>query len=252
MKLTGTKLKENTAESLLAKEAKDRFCGCGELIPNLRDLTCGKSICGWSLMSDKGKIRLAVKMGVGKQFIRDNKLPSLDVFKEAYKSDLQISRNVIRYEKLSLIKPQTQSTYICGMVGYGKSLLLNIWAIGCISHGYKIEIFNWSRFKREVRSSYQSSATETENDIFKRYNQATVLFLDDLGVGLDENKGRESRAAIEMLYDLIDQRYWNNKPVHITSNLSPEQLADIYDKRIARRITEMCEVVVLAKKLTGA
>ena len=71
-----------------------------------------------------------------------------------------------------------------------------------------------------------------------------MLCIDDLGVGIDE-AGRESKVAIKVLCDLIDQRYWSGRPTHITSNLKPNQLACSYDQRIARRISQLCRVVVL-------
>jgi DNA replication protein DnaC len=65
---------------------------------------------------------------------------------------------------------------------------------------------------------------------FQRHIGSTsCVFLDDLGVRRDPSSSMRS-----YLFDLFEQRI--RKPLVITSNLSPEELADIYDDRIISRI----------------
>ena len=67
---------------------------------------------------------------------------------------------------------------------------------------------------------------------FQRHICSTsCVFLDDLGVRRDPSASMRS-----YLFDLFEQR--KSKPLVITSNLSPEELADIYDDRIISRIKE--------------
>jgi len=182
-------------------------------------------------MGNEQQIGVAKKSGVGEQFIR-GEVPTLEKF--PVRLELSCSR----------------STYICGVVGTGKSWLLCCLAVDALRHGGSVGFINWSRFKRRVRSSYQPSARETEIDIFNYFSIIPILCIDDLGVGTDE-QGRETKAARDMIYDLIDHRYWRKMPVHITSNMEPGKLITAYDKRIARRINEMCQVVMLTETVGG-
>ena len=210
---------------------------------------CRRPRCRWLSISSQDRLRIAMKAGVGRRFIRneqgllpepgqERRLPKLAEFPAAFNGGLNIAE---------LLPPA--SSFICGPVGTGKSWLMNCLAVEAMAAGYRVEIINWSLFKRRVRSSYQKAATETEQDIFSHYSAVGALCVDDLGVGIDQ-LGKETKAAVEMLYDLIEQRYRDNRMLHITSNLNPQALSQHYDSRIARRLLEHCRVVVLDKKLS--
>ena len=203
---------------------------------------CNKPRCRWETLEAAQQIARAVKAGVGRQYIRTaaGRMPG--------KGDQAVVPILERFPAIVAGKlkevDHRQSTFICGTVNTGKSWLLCCLAVEAIAEGRRVEIVNWSRFKRQVRSSYQPGARQTEQDIFDRYDRVEVLCVDDLGVGIGA-EGKETKAATEMLYDLIDQRYWSGRPTHITSNLNPDSLESHYDQRIARRISQLCRVVVL-------
>jgi hypothetical protein len=177
-----------------------------------------------------GEVVEARRAGVGKYFIKDGELPSLAKF--PYDTE-------IRY---------TTSYFICGDTGVGKSYLLNCLAVEAIRAAKKVKLLNWSYFKRRVRSCYQAGARKTEEDVYAEYRSVAYLGVDDLGVGMEEDD-RETKAARNMIYDLIDARYWDEMTTWITSNLPPADLEKAYDAPIARRIMELCEIVVLTEKL---
>jgi DNA replication protein DnaC len=72
--------------------------------------------------------------------------------------------------------------------------------------------------------------------------QAALLVVDDLGAE------KPSEWTQERLYGVVDHRYANCLPLIITSNLPPKRLADQTGERVASRLAEMCEVVLM----TGA
>ena len=209
---------------------------------------CSRPKCLWSSLSETDKLNRVLRAGVGRQYIRNSRgevaapgdevvLPGLESFARVSGYDMRVLQ----------VRPE-RSSFICGPVNTGKSWLMCALAVEALAGGHQVEVINWSRFKRRVRSSYQPAATVTEQEIFEQYRRAGVLCVDDLGVGLDA-EGRETKAAVEMLYDLIDQRYWSGKITHISSNLNPQNLAEHYDRRIARRILERCQVVVLDRAI---
>ncbi|MBN2594857.1 MAG: ATP-binding protein [Sedimentisphaerales bacterium] len=189
---------------------------------------CGRPTCRWEALPNEKKIKIAIDAGVGKQFIRNGKVPTI----EKFPLDIEVGYN--------------QSTLLVGPVNTRKSWLMCCLAVDALRNGVQAKIINWSRFKRRVRSSYQPAGDETEMHIFDHYNRIGVLCIDDVGVGIDD-QGRETKAAVDMMYDLIDQRYFNNQPIHMTANIDPGQLADAYGPRVARRIREMCTVIPMTE-----
>jgi DNA replication protein DnaC len=210
---------------------------CGELVctypealrTDYRLQVCKKTVCqnrfSWQGLSPQGKIKQAVLHGVGELFIRDDKLPMLDTFGK------NLPRPISSHD----------SHFICGPVGTGKSWLLACLACEALRAGRapKSEILlNWQWLRIQIRSTYQGDG-ESEYDLLKRYSRLEFLCLDDLG------SGKESEAERDLLYTLLDYRYSHRLTTNLSSNMTPGELSKRYDARIARRITELCKIVVL-------
>ncbi len=236
----GTQLKKNTkthkshkliqagiecphCKKLLGKQlVSEKSCPQGNVI--IRD--CEKYPCRWDRLSLKQKTNKLFCAGVGKLFVQNGQVPSIRTFPE-------------KANELT-----GGSLYICGDYGTKKTWALAALVSDSLSQGIMAHMVNWQWLQLEVRDTYKSAATETEKDVLMRYAATVVLCIDDLGAG-KEIAGKETEAARVLLYALLDWRYARGLVTHISSNLSPDELASRYDKRIARRIREMCKVVVL-------
>lgn len=74
---------------------------------------------------------------------------------------------------------------------------------------------------------------------FRRYRDARLLLVDDLGAA------KPSEFTEEINFRLINHRYENELPTLMTSNVLPKQLKDRLGDRVASRIAEMCQRVVI-------
>jgi DNA replication protein DnaC len=79
---------------------------------------------------------------------------------------------------------------------------------------------------------------DTEEE-FEKFSRTTLLVLDDLGAA----KGTEWNEEVN--YRLINHRYENELPTLITSNVPPKNLAAVLGERVASRLVEMAERVVI-------
>ena len=67
------------------------------------------------------------------------------------------------------------------------------------------------------------------------------LFIDDFG---DPEAGKAATDyARDVMFRIIDHRVNGNKPMFITTNLSPQQISQQFHGRTARRIAEVCVLV---------
>jgi DNA replication protein DnaC len=71
---------------------------------------------------------------------------------------------------------------------------------------------------------------------------SSVLIIDDLGCEF-EHKNKN-----EYLHIVINERYFNNAPFIITTNLSGEHIKGRYDQRLAGRILDENKTVVIPFK----
>ena len=72
------------------------------------------------------------------------------------------------------------------------------------------------------------------NRILNPYKMARVLLIDDFA------KGKTTESDINIMFEIINYRYLNNKPIIISSELTQDRLLD-FDEAIGSRIIEMCK-----------
>ena len=66
-----------------------------------------------------------------------------------------------------------------------------------------------------------------------------MLIIDDLGTE------PSIKNSDEMLHTVINERYSNNKPLIVTTNLSKDQVSTRYDDRILGRIYDQARSAIL-------
>lgn len=181
--------------------------------------------------------RILERSGISNEFRKK----TFDNFK--YDSDLQlikaysISKGYVEDFK-NIEKNRTNSIILTGQVGSGKTHLsmaicncLMDKGIGVIYMGYREEIV---RIKQNIMDPYYY------NKIMNKYKNSRVLLIDDLF------KGNITGSDINIIFEIINHRYFNNLPVIVSSEKSLKEIIDI-DEAIGSRILEMskdyrCEI----------
>ena len=110
---------------------------------------------------------------------------------------------------------------------------------------YSVLYTNFSEISKYIRGTF-GRTNETEYDFLERLTSIDFLFIDDFGTEL-VTKNNEDLWLQEKVFEVINKRYNNNKPIIFTSNYSLRQLIEergLADKTIDR-INEMCEVMKL-------
>jgi DNA replication protein DnaC len=82
------------------------------------------------------------------------------------------------------------------------------------------------------------SGVDSETE-FRKYAHARLLMLDDLGAA------KSSEWTEEINFRLINHRYENQLPTILTSNVLPGELMNRVGDRVASRLVEMCDRVVI-------
>jgi DNA replication protein DnaC len=88
----------------------------------------------------------------------------------------------------------------------------------------------------------QEEATTKFSNILKRMNQAELLILDDISL----RSATESLTNI--LYEVLDERYINEKPIIFTSNFPITKIGEILNPQIQSRIEGMTERISFVGK----
>jgi len=89
----------------------------------------------------------------------------------------------------------------------------------------------------EIRACYNPGAQTEVEDVMRRLRSAGLLIIDDLGAH------RDSEHTGEKLLQVVDERSGRRKPTIITTNLSPEDMAE---GRLRSRLFGTRDALVLA------
>jgi DNA replication protein DnaC len=127
---------------------------------------------------------------------------------------------------------------ICGPTNSGKThLLWGLFREVVKADGPGVEYVRLVRLLSRLRPGGYPS-----EEYVDRLCWIPLLLLDDIGA----HKGSE--WVDERLYEIIDVRYSHLRPVVATSNLRPEKLKHVIGERVARRLMDTCDLLVLDKR----
>lgn len=127
-----------------------------------------------------------------------------------------------------------------GEPGVGKTGSMAPLFTGLVQQGYAGLWLQYNQFLADMRRFEDGQVDER----MAACQSVTYLFIDDLG------DVTASKAATDytkdVLFRIIDHRTSRNLPIFATTNLAPQELADQFSSRIARRLLAACAVIRMA------
>ena len=136
---------------------------------------------------------------------------------------------------------QPKGFFLWGVPGNGKTLLaciaLNELIFNCVQPGKFIGLSR--KFFQTLRHTFdqESPIHGQAIPILETLSRVPFLAIDDFGVQ------RDTEWEVEMLYNLVDARYADNRLTFVTTNKSIEEVKDLAEGRIYSRFLEMCYII---------
>lgn len=162
-----------------------------------------------------------------------------DSFKQAY------DRCVKYCENIQSVLENGYGMYIYGSPGNGKTRLTACMANALIEKHIEVIFTNFFNISKEIRDTYNSNTVRTETEIINRIKNVDVLFLDDIGTeSLSKNDGNNFMQ--DLMFQIINARYNNNKPTVFSSNYSIAELTlqRGLENKTVDRIRELSSAVI--------
>lgn len=99
-------------------------------------------------------------------------------------------------------------------------------------------------YNKQFRGSFDDTAEASEkfNKLIKRMEKAELLILDDISLR------SATDALTNVLYEVLDERYINEKPVIFTSNFPIQKIGETLNPQIQSRIEGMTEQIAFVGK----
>ena len=167
-------------------------------------------------------------------------------FENSKKSNTAIKLCYNYCEKWEEVKENNVSLLLCGSVGSGKTYLACSICNKLIKE-QKVPV----KFISEYSYINSYSSAKDKGDFLNSFAKYPLIVFDDFG-SKSFKKNDESNGWLSFVFDLIDMRYMQEKPMVITTNLSKElfdteKFSSIDKQRVFSRIKEMSGVPIEVK-----
>ncbi len=159
------------------------------------------------------------------------------IYKTELENILEIKNASLRFVH-NLGNENTKSLYFYGGVGLGKSFMCSCIAKAAIERGNSVLYFTMHEFVDMMQLYSFDRSIFFERFSMEDYyalENADLLILDDLGSELTNSFVRTS------FFNILNSRMINGKKMVISTNLSPDRIAEVYDERISSRVMEYME-----------
>ena len=136
-------------------------------------------------------------------------------------------------------KDRCNSIMFMGQVGSGKTHLSMAIANELMDRGVGVVYMSY----REVITSLKQNIMDEVyyHRVMGRYKRASVLLIDDLF------KGKVSESDVNIMFELLNFRYFNRLPVIVSCEVDVDGLLRI-DEGVGSRLVEMCRCVEIRGK----
>lgn len=174
--------------------------------------------------------RILERCGISEEF-RKIGFKEFETYTEYQKNAKSLA---IDYTKnfLEIEKQKNNSIAFLGNCGSGKTHLSIAIANNLMAKNIAVLYMPYREIITKIK---QIITDELEyNRLMGKYKKARVLLIDDFA------KGKITESDINIMFEIINYRYLNNKPIIISSELTQERLLD-FDEAVGSRIIEMCK-----------
>ena len=153
-------------------------------------------------------------------------------YKAAGKDQVTAKMHAMAYLKLLLEGNCSSSLVMTGLPGTGKTHLACAVANAYMRKGGEVVFITVAAMIRKIRETYRPDSELTEQQAINAFRDLDLLILDEVGIQKGDDK------EINLLFEIINERYAYLKPTMLLSNLTVEDMEQLLGSRVIDRLKE--------------
>lgn len=130
------------------------------------------------------------------------------------------------------VKAGGKCLILTGPPGTGKTHLACAVGNGVLANGGTVAFGTVTDYVREVRAAFRRDSEKSEKAAINEMRMPDLLIMDELGQ-------RMSEFDQQVIFDVINGRYSDLRPMILMSNLTPEELSEVMGERMMSRLSEV-------------
>lgn len=128
-----------------------------------------------------------------------------------------------------------RGVWLMGDVGTGKTSLAMLVSQAAEKAGRSVAVYPVTRLLAEIKDTYDSDASASYMDLFRRLCSVDLLHLDDLGAE------KRTDWVLEQLYAIVNERWQDERSIVVTTNIVDlDELRGQIGRRTVSRLLEIC------------
>lgn len=178
--------------------------------------------------SHKQKVARFNRVGIPPRY-RDRRFQNYHAATTEQKSAAAHAR---RYLEMLIAGDCSASLVMTGLPGTGKTHLACAVANAYMRKGGEVVFITVAAMIRKIRETYRPDSEFTEQQAINAFRDLDLLILDEVGIQKGDDK------EINLLFEIINERYAYLKPTMLLSNLTVEDMEQLLGARVIDRLKE--------------
>lgn len=178
--------------------------------------------------SYKQKVARFNRVGIPPRY-RDRRFEN---YRATSKAQVTAKQHAMAYLELLLAGKCSASLVMTGLPGTGKTHLACAVANAYMRRGGEVVFITVAAMIRRIRETYRSDSELTEQQAINAFRDLDLLILDEVGIQKGDDK------EINLLFEIINERYAYLKPTMLLSNLTVEDMEQLLGERVIDRLKE--------------
>lgn len=176
----------------------------------------------------KQKLERFNRVGIPPRY-RDRRFEN---YKASGRHQVTAKQHAMAYLKLLLEGNCSASLVMTGLPGTGKTHLACAIANAYTRKGGEVVFIKVAAMIRKIRETYRHDSELTEQQAINAFRDLDLLVLDEVGIQKGDDK------EINLLFEVLDDRYAYLKPTILLSNLTVEEMEQLLGVRVIDRLKE--------------